>query len=268
MKNIWDSIVLFINQNGWKIVAMFATIIIGFLAIKIVCGSMKKMFKKRKVDSIVSSFVVNIIYVILIVILVVAVFDVINVSTAPFVAILGAAGLALALSLQDSLSNIAGGIIIIATKPFKKDDYISIDGTEGSVKTINMITTVLYTFDNKKVVIPNNTVAKSNILNYSSIPTRRLDLKFNVAYGTDIEFVKKVISELIKKDTRINEDPPSQVRLLEQAASSLTFILKVWVPTDLFWDIYFDMQEGIYNSLVKAKIEIPYNKLDVNLYNK
>jgi small conductance mechanosensitive channel len=268
MEKIWNSILAFINENGWKIVAMFAIIIIGFLAIKIICNSLKKLFKKRKVDLIVSGFIINIVYVILIIILIVAVFDIINVSTAPFVAVLGAAGLALALSLQDSLSNIAGGIIIIATKPFKKDDYISLEGVEGSVKTINMLNTVLFTFDNKKIVLPNNVIAKSNITNYSAIPTRRLDIKFNVAYGTKIEDVKKVIGSLIKKDKRVLEEPKYNIFLLEQATSSLAFSMRVWVKTEIFWDVYFDMQEGIYNSLTKAGIEIPYSKLDVNIIKK
>jgi len=268
MNEIWNNIVDFLNNNGWKIVAMFATIIIGMLAIKIVCNSLKKLFNKKKVDSIVSSFVVKIVYVILIIILVVAVFDVLDVSTAPFVAVLGAAGLALALSLQDSLSNIAGGIIIIVTKPFKKDDYIGIVGAEGSVKKITMLTTILFTFDNKKIVIPNNVMAKSNIINYSAMPTRRLDIKFNVAYGTKIEDVKRVIGELIKNDNRVLEEPPVQIVLLEQANSSLVFSIRIWVKNEDFWNVNFAMQEGIYNSLTNAGIEIPYNKLDVNIIKK
>lgn len=266
--NIWQNIVDFFVINGWRIIAMFSVIIFGIIAIKVICRLMKKVFTRRKVDSIVSYFICSVINAILIIILIVAIFDIIGISTAPFVAVLGTIGLALALSMQNSLSNLTSGIIIIITKPFKKGDYVEVSGVEGSIEKITMLTTELITFDNKDIILPNNKVFDSGIINYSREPLRRIDMKFNVAYGTDIDKVKEVITDTVNIYPRILKEPLPIIRLIEQASNSLVFIAKLWVKTPDYWDVYFDIQELMYKAFVTHKIEIPYNKLDVNILDR
>lgn len=268
MTKIWQDIVNFFTTNGWKIIAVIALIVLGLIAIKIILKLFKRIFRKKKIDDIVSYFITSVINIVLIILLIVAVFDVLGISTAPFVAVLGTVGLALALSIQDSLSNIASGIIIIITKPFRKGDYISVAGIEGSVEKISMLTTELLTYDNKKVVMPNNKVAKSEIINYSHQDIRRLDHKFNVNYGTDISVIKEVIGNVLRNHNKVLKDPEPVIRLAEYSDSSLVFVTKTWVKNSDYWTVIYDINEMVYEAFYQNNIEIPYNKLDVNLYDK
>lgn len=265
---LWQEIVDFVNTHGIKIISVLSVILIGFILIRIIKRATKKLLEKRKVDKIVEHFIVSIVYMILIIILIVSVFDMLDISTTPFVTILGTVGLALALSLQDSLSNIASGIIVIITKPFKQEDYVNIGGVEGSVKKISLLYTELYTFDNKIVRMPNNKLTKTEIINFTTLSTRRIDLIYNVVYGTSIEKVKEVIGSVIDKNQKIIKDPLPIIRLYEHAASSLQFAVKVWVNTPDYWNVYFDMQEQVYIALKEAGMGIPYNKMEINVVNK
>lgn len=267
MTKLWQDIINFFINNGWKIIAVASLIILGVIAIRLICRSLRRVFIRRHIDEIVSTFIVTVVNVILIIVLIVAVFDIMGISVAPFVAVLGTAGLALALSIQDSLSNVASGIVIIITKPFKKGDYVDIGGIAGSVDSIHMLTTHLITPDNKKIIMPNNKVAKSEITNFSMQDNRRVDFRFNVAYGSDIDSVKKVIDKVIKRHELILEDPLPQIRLIEHGSSSLVFVTRIWVKTPDYWSVFFDIQEQVYKAFRDNNIEIPYNKLDVNILN-
>lgn len=264
---LWNKIKDFFIINGWKILIALAFIILAIIIIKVLSSILKKVLKKRQVDDIVSYFITTAVNIALIVILIVAVFDMLGVSVAPFVAVLGTLGLALALSMQDSISNIASGLLLIIEKPFKKGDYVEIGSTGGTIQKINLLTTELTSPDNKKIVLPNNIVAKTQITNYSCQDIRRVDFKFGVAYGSSIEKVKQVIGDTIKKHENILKDPAPQIRLFEHGDSAITFITRVWVKTPEYWAIYFDLQEEVYDALNVNEIEIPYNKLDVTLLN-
>jgi small conductance mechanosensitive channel len=265
MSKIWQDIVDFFVVNGWKIVGVVAMVLIGALAIRIICRGLRRLFIRRKVDAIVSSFITSIVNIGLIVILIVAVFDILGISTAPFVAVLGTAGLALALSLQDSLSNVASGVVLIITKPFKKGDYVSISGVEGSVEALNMLTTRLLTFDNKYIMLSNSKVAKSDIINYSMMDTRRVDLTFNVAYGSDVDKVKTAIYKTALAQGMMLEEPAPIIRLYKHSDSSLEIVAKIWVKTFDYWTVYYDMQEKVYETFRAEGIEIPFNQLDVHV---
>jgi len=268
MAAIWQDIVNFFVNNGWRIITLVATVVLGYFFIRIVLRILKRVFKRRNVDAIVSYFITSIVNIVLIIILVVAVFDILGISTAPFVAVLGTVGLALALSLQDSLSNVASGVLIIVTKPFRKGDYIAVGDIEGSVEKITMMVTHLVTFDNKKVIMPNNKVAKTEIINFSILDMRRIDFKFNVEYGTDLDKVKNVILSVADKHDMILKEPIPTVRLLEHAESALVFFARFWVKTADYWTVYYDVREQVYEAFKENKISIPYNKLDVNIIEK
>jgi len=267
METFWQKIINFFNLNGLKIVSVIAIIVLGIIAINIIKSAMGKIFKKRNVDKIVINFINSLMYIILIIIIVASIFDMLNISTTPFVTILGAVGLALSLSLQESLSNIASGMVIIITKPFKQEDYVKIGESEGYVKKINLLTTELYTFENRKITLPNNKLTKSDIINYTTLENSRVDFEFNVSYNTTIDKFKELINNVIDKNIKILKEPLPFIRLYKQAASSLVFVVKIWVKTPDYWTVYFDMQEQVYNAIKEAGIEIPYNKMDINILN-
>lgn len=248
-----------------KALAFFLILLAGVFLIKNLDRILKKAFSKRQIDGIVASFITSLLYVVLVIILVVVLFDLLQVSLAPLVTILGAAGLALSLSLKDSLSNLASGIMIIITKPFKQEDYVKIGDLEGLVERMKFFTTELYTYDNKKIVLPNNAVASSPIINYSALKARRLDIDFKAPFGTSLEIVREVLDEVMRSGEGVLQDPPPAIRLIKHTSSSLFLSARMWVKTPDYWTVYFDMQEKIYTHLQKHGIEIKEEKLDINL---
>ncbi len=265
MNTVWQKILNFFTTYGWKIVTVILVIIAGIFLIKLLNRLVRKLFKRRHIDDIVSYFVTSVINIVMIIVLIVAVFDIIGISTAPFVAVLGTVGLALALSLQDSLSNIASGVVIIVTKPFRKGDYIASGNIEGSVDKITMLTTHLITADNKKVIIPNNKVAKTEITNFSILDLRRVDLKCNIEFDADIPKVRKIIEEILNKHEMIIKTPEPTVKLVEVTDNSLIFNIRVWVKTPDYWTVSYDLRESIYIMLKEKGYNIPYQKLNVKL---
>ena len=268
MDKIWQDILNFVNINGIKVITFVLTVIIGIILIKLINKWVKKVFVKKNIDNIVTNFVSSLLYIILVILLIVLLFDLLNISTTPFVTILGTVGLALALSLKDSLSNIASGMIIIATKPFKHEDYVSIGGLEGSVKKINFFNTELYTIDNKRIIMPNNKVAKSDIINYSSLENRRMDINFTTPFGISVEKVKTLFSDIFKSNDYILNDPCPDVKLISHNQSTLNFMVRLWTKNKDYWNVYYDIQEKMYNILKDSEIEIKQNRIDVNIINK
>jgi small conductance mechanosensitive channel len=176
---------------------------------------------------------------------------------------LGAAGLAIGLALQGSLSNFAGGVLILLFKPFKVGDLITGQSHTGVVRKIDVLYTHLTTIDNKEVIIPNGNLANSDVVNFSSQETRRVDVSVGVAYGTDLKLVKKLIYELLKSDSRILEEPAPFIAFNSFGESSLDLVIRAWVNTADYWDVYFDLMEAIKEAFEANQIEIPYAKRDV-----
>ena len=248
---------------GRKALIFFIVLIAGIFLIKNLDRILKRVFSRRQIDGIVASFITSLLYVALVVVLVILLFDIMQVSLAPLVTLLGAAGLALSLSLKDSLSNLASGILIIVTKPFKQEDYVRIGQLEGLVKRIKFFTTELITYDNKKIILPNNEVASSEIINYSALEIRRLDIEFMAPFGTSLEIVREILGEVFASGELVEKHPAPAVRLIKHTSSSLFISARMWVKTENYWTAYFEMQEKVYNQLLKHGIEVKTDKVEV-----
>jgi len=191
-----------------------------------------------------------------------------GIQTASFVAILGAAGLAIGFALQGSLSNFASGVLLTIFRPFKAGDYVEAGGSAGIIEEISIFNTILKTPDNRKVIIPNSKVTGDNITNYSAKDVRRVELKFGIGYSDDIKKAKEVIEKVLKADTRVLNDPAYTVAVLELGDSSVNFAVRPWVKTSDYWPVLFDITENIKLSFDNNGISIPFPQTDVHLHHE
>ena len=241
--------------------------IVGSYLIKTFKKVIIKSMEKKGVDPSLKSFLGSLITAVLYVMLVIITISTIGVQTSSLVAVLGAAGLAIGLALQGSLSNFAGGVLIIIFRPFNVGDFIEMGSMSGTVKEIQIFQTFLDTPDNKRVVIPNGQLSNNSLINYTRTPTRRIDMKFSVGYNSDIKLVRNLIEKIINKNGFVLKDHEILVRLETLADSSMIFVVKVWALNENYWDVYYDITENIKNNFDKNGIEIPYPKMDVNIKN-
>ena len=240
-------------------------IIVGFKIVSIIVNIMKKPHKYGKLDPTVKSFLISFMSIALKIFEVVIALQVIGISSASIVTVIGSCAVAIGLALQGGLSNIAGGIMILMFRPFKVGDFISTGGYEGTVKAISIFYTKIITPDNKTVQLPNGILSNNNIVNYNVNGQRRIDLNFTVDYKSNVNQVKKVINSVIKKHEKILEDDRTIVRLSEHSESSLVFAVKVWVNAEDYWDVRYDLMEQIKDEFDKNHISIPFNQLDVHI---
>lgn len=243
---------------GTKFLMVVIVLIVGF---KIVSFIEKRMMKNRswiKIDPTLQSFLRSFTKMALKMLVIVTAIYTAGVEMTTFVAVIGAAGLAIGLALQGSLSNLAGGVLIIALRPFRVGDYVEGSGQSGTVTEIGLFYTHLTTPDNKAVIIPNASIANSSLVNYGIFPTRRVDLDFSVAYNSSIKLVKQVILDVVERNPMILNDPEPFIRLAKHGASSLDFKLRVWVNSPDYWDVYFTLLEDVKEAFDLAGIEIPY----------
>ncbi|USD65632.1 small-conductance mechanosensitive channel MscS [Vibrio sp. SCSIO 43136] len=252
-------------QYGVNILSALLILFIGNIVVKAVAGSVAKVLHKRKMDKAVVEFIHGIVRYTLFVIVLIAALGRVGVQTASVVAVIGAAGLAIGLALQGSLSNFAAGVLIVAFRPFKSGDYVEIGGVAGSVDSIQIFQTILTTPDNKMVVVPNSSVIGSPITNYSRHNTRRIDHVIGVSYGADLKKTKDVIRRVLEADERILKSPGIQIGVSALADSSVNFVVRPWVKTSDYWDVYFDTLQAIKEELDKEGIEIPFPQMDVHL---
>ncbi|GCD76724.1 MAG: mechanosensitive ion channel family protein [Thermaurantimonas sp.] len=255
-------------EYGLILLKALVVLIIGLWLVKRLVKTVERIMIRSSVDETLRPFLLTIIDIVLKVALFIAVVGILGIQTTSFVAVLGAAGLAVGLALQGSLSNLAGGVIILLLKPFKVGEVIDALGFAGTVKEIQIFHTILHTFDNRRIVIPNGQLANSSLTNITRNPIRRLDLEVSVAYGSDIDFVKQTITEIIKSDERFHNEPDPLVRLLRMADSAIVFIIRVWVDTDKYWPAYFDLLENLYKEFYRRGISIPFPQLDVHIQQK
>lgn len=261
----WDSVANFFSTQGWPIVEAILVFIAGFIVIKIIMKIIRTGFKRSKMEKITQSFLLSIIKYTLYLILILIVLQILGVPITAFIAALSAAGLAIGLALQNSLTNLASGIIIVSTKPFKSGDYISVNGVEGTVKYIHILTTTITTKDNKNVIIPNSTITSNSVTNYHANPTRRVDFKFDIPYSADMMVVRDVILNVFKTDGRILDNPEPFVKLDGFGESGLKVLAACWVDSPDYWGVYWDINELIINEFNRNKISIPYNQLEVRM---
>ena len=265
MTEIWGQIKDIVAMYGLNVVAALAIFIAGKFVAGIFRKLIRKIMQKRELDTTLTGFISSIVYAGIIAFVVIAALSKLGIQTASFVAILGAAGLAIGLALQGSLSNFASGVLIIIFKPFKGGDYVSAGGCDGSVKDVGIFTTSILTVDNKLVIVPNSKIMSDTITNYSAQETRRVDLIAGVSYDDDIDRVKDLLLKILADDPRILSDPAPFVGLLEMAASSVNFTVRAWVKTEDYWNVFFDTNEKIKKTFDAENITIPYPQLDVHM---
>ena len=256
----------FLKGYGLVIAKALVIFVVGLLVIALIKRLVKKnSTKSRKIDNSAASFITSIVALVAYLALIIVFIASLGFSTTGIITALSTVMLAVALGLQNTLASLANGILLIFTKPFKAGDFVDIGGTSGTVKEIKLFSVKLVTGDNLTVVIPNNTVFGSTIINYSKMPVRRLDLVLSVSYDSDVDKVKQVVTEYVAKDERIKKDPAPFFRLTEYGASSLDFTLRVWTDVSDFWNVRFDLLEGFLKLFAENGIEIPYNQLEVRV---
>ncbi len=248
-----------------NILAALLVLIIGFRVISFIETRLKRPHKFTKLDPSVKSFLISFVTIALKVLLIIIVLSIIGVPMASLVTIVGSCAVAIGLALQGGLSNIAGGIMLLIFKPFKVGDYISTNGSDGTVKAITMFYTTIVTIDNRVIQLPNGSLSNSNIINYSANPKRRVDIEVSVSYDSDIDKVKKIINKIIDNHELILQDEDKFCRLKTHGSSALIFVLRVWVKTEDYWTVYFDLMESIKKEFDKNDIQIPFDQLDVHM---
>jgi small conductance mechanosensitive channel len=252
-------------EYGLKLIGAVVVLIIGLWIIGFISKRINKLMDRSNTDPSLRGFLKSLLGIILKALLFISVLGMVGVEMTSFIAILGAAGLAVGLALQGTLQNFAGGVMILLFKPFKVGDFIDAQGYTGVVARIEIFITVLTTLDNKTVIIPNGGLSTSSLTNYSTMPTRRVDWTFGVAYGDSYDVAKEMILEMIRQDARILTDPEPFIALGELADSSVNIIVRAWVKGEDYWGVFFDMNESFYKLAGKHKLSIPFPQVDVHL---
>ncbi|WP_350305076.1 small-conductance mechanosensitive channel MscS [Photorhabdus viridis] len=247
-------------------VAAVLILVLGLMAAKLISKGVKRVMSLRDIDVTVSDFLAAIVRYSVIAFTIIAVLGKLGVQTASVIAVIGAAGLAVGLALQGSLSNFAAGVLLVAFRPIRAGEYVILGAVEGTVVQVQIFSTTLRTADDKIIVIPNGKIIADNVINTSREPNRRTQIMVGVAYNADIDEVKKVLGDIIAVDSRIQHDRGVTIRLHEMAPSSLNFIVRVWTTNGDAWDVYWDLMENFKRTLDKHNIGIPYPQMDVYLH--
>ncbi|MGL5122949.1 MAG: mechanosensitive ion channel family protein [Fusobacteriaceae bacterium] len=247
-----------------KLIIIILILVFAKKIIESLLSIYKRMLRKKKVDSLLESFTVSAIRVVYYIGIFGCIVSLIGVPAASFAAVLAASGLAIALGLQGSLSNLAGGILILFFKPFEKNDFISnTRGIDGSVKKIGILYTELTTADNKIIIVPNSQLANNFVINFSKNLERRVDHIFSTSYDTPIEKTIELLTKISNEHPKILQNKEKRIRLLKQNTSSLDFVFRVWAKKEDYWDVFFDCNEIVKNEFDKHGIEIPYQKINI-----
>lgn len=254
-------------NNIPRILIALVILWIGWKLIKLLTNFLQKIFAKRNLDVSLQSFLQSLIGITLKVLLIITVADMIGIQMTSFIAILGAAGLAVGMALQGTLQNFAGGVIILILKPYKVGDFIEQGGTSGVVKEIQIFSTILQTLDNKIIIVPNTQLATGTLTNYTRANKRRVDVSVGIAYGSDVEQARRVLLDLANAHPDVfkeGADAPAVV-CTSLGSSSVDLQLRVWVATENYWPVSSNLTQGVYEALGKNGIEIPFNQLQVHI---
>ena len=260
-----DTIIAWTQLWGLKALLAALIFLVGRLAAKVAKKSLRVALRRSKVDETLIIFVSNLAYGLLLTVVVIASLGQLGIQTTSFIAILGAAGLAVGLALQGSLANFAAGMLMIIFRPFKVGDFIEAAGTMGTVEEIEIFTTKLRSPDNKEIVIPNNLITSANITNFSAKETRRIDLVIGVSYSDDLGKVKHVLEEILAADARVLKEPPPTIGVLTLGESSIDFVVRPWVKTSDYWPTLFDLNKTIKETFDDKGISIPFPQRDIHL---
>ncbi len=264
--NLLAKVYELLTVYGIKVLAAIVIFIVGRWIAKGFRKLIRKMMDNRKVDPTIVGFVGNLTYILLLTFFIVAALGQLGIQTTSFIAILGAAGLAIGLALQGSLANFAAGFLMIIFQPFKVGDFIEGAGTAGTVEQIQIFTTQLKTPDNKTVIIPNAKLTADNIVNYTTKGTRRMDMVIGIGYESDIDKAREILEELVTNDDRVLKDPPHTIAVAELADSSVNFVVRPWANVADYWNLWFDLTEMVKKRFDEAGISIPFPQRDVHVY--
>lgn len=263
--NYIDKIVDFGIEYGPKLLGAILVLVLGLWIIKLITRGVAKSLSKSKIDPSLTPFLRSLTNILLKVMLIISVMGMIGIQMTSFIAVLGAAGLAIGMALSGTLQNFAGGVMILIFKPFKVGDFIEAEGYMGTVISISIFTTILNTPDKKRIIIPNASLANNSLTNYSAEPQRRVDWTFGMAYGDDVENFRKAINKFLDDDERILKEPERFIGLSELADSSVNFAVRAWVNSEDYWGVFFDMNEKVYKQFGHYQLNIPFPQMDIHI---
>jgi small conductance mechanosensitive channel len=254
----------------WVINIAFAVAIfvIGKIVVKMIIGVLRKILNRSNMDNMLINFVLSITNALLFIVVIVAALDSLGVDTTSLIAIVGAAGLAIGLSLQDSLKNFAAGVMLLVFKPFKEGDFVEAAGVSGVVEDISIFNSKMRTPDNREIIVPNGAIYGGVIINVSARDTRRIDMVFGIGYGDDLRKAKALLAQIIAEDDRVLVEPGVVIAVSELADSSVNFIVRPWVNSADYWDVLWETTEKVKLRFDEEGISIPYPQMDVHLHKQ
>jgi small conductance mechanosensitive channel len=258
----------FLMTYGIRIIAAILIFVVGRWLAGLISRLLEKLMLRSRMDPTLSSFLRNLAYIVLLAFVIIAAIDKLGVKTTSLVAVIGAAGLAIGLAMQGSLSNFAAGVMIIFFRPFKAGDFVEVAGTLGSVEEIKIFNTVLRHPDNRKIIVPNSQITSDKITNFTAIDKRRIDMVFGISYESDIRKAKDILMGLLTSNARVLKDPAPVVAVSELADSSVNLVCRPWVKPSDYWDVYFETLEKGKVELEKAGIVIPFPQRDIHMYEE
>ncbi len=262
---IWNDIKSFFTNNYWNIILFFATLLIGIIVIKIAMAITKRILKATKMEAIAQSFLSKIVLFLLWLVLILVLCSLVGIEITGVVTAMSAALLAVGMALKDNIAAVANGIVIVSTQMVKKGDYIKVEGEEGTVDDINFLFTTLNTPDNKRIILPNSHIVNNPLTNYGTHMKRRVDFTFSVAYESDVELVKQIVTNVMLSDGRVYADPKPFCRLKTMNSSSLDFFSNCWCDASDYWDVYYYVMENVFNEFKRANVSIPFEQMEVRM---
>lgn len=261
-----ELVIDFVTLWGLRVVGAVAVLIIGRMVAGLLRRMVRRALESREADVTLVPFVSNLVYYLALAFVLIAVLSLFGVQTASLVALLGAAGLAVGLALQGTLSHFASGIMLLIFRPFRVGDYVAVGDTKGTVEELGIFSTTLRSPDNIKITVPNSEIYGSSIHNYDGYPTRRVDILIGVSYDDDIEAAREIIRRVVEGDQRVLADPPLQTVVTDLADSSVNLSVRPWCRTDDYWTLKFELTQRIKEELEKGGCTIPFPQRDVHLY--
>ncbi len=264
INSFWEQYTPLAVEYGSNLFFALLVFILGFWFSNLFSSSVKRMMLKSKLDKSLVPFLTSLLQTVLKVLVAITALGVLGIEMTSFIAILGAAGLAVGMALSGTLQNFAGGVMILIFKPFKVGDFISAQGHSGSVKEIQIFNTLLTTPDNKVIIIPNGGLSTGSMINYSGMTMRRVDWIFSISYSDDYQHAEAVLRRLIEADKRILATPEPFIGINELASSSVNIVVRVWVNLDDYWDVFFDMNKTVFVTFKQENLHFPFPQMDVH----
>ncbi|NOQ74852.1 MAG: mechanosensitive ion channel [Crocinitomix sp.] len=259
----WDKVI----EYGTSIAIALAVLVIGMMIVKRISKVVSKLLQKKEYDASLQGFLVSMVSITLRILVVLTALSQLGIEMTSFIAIIGAAGLAIGMAFSGTLGNFAGGIMILIFRPYKVGDYIVAQDVEGSVLDIQIFNTILLTLDQKKVILPNGPVANGTITNITHQKTRRVDFTVGIAYGDNYDDAKAILQKFVDEDDKIIKEGENFIGLVSLGDSSVNLTVRVWCTLENYWDVYFKMNERIYKEFGQAGLNIPFPQMDVHVHN-